>query len=152
MTNGRRSVKPISKAASGFALIEILVAISILAISLVVIFQLFSGGLKSRQLSERYARGIFYAREKMAETLILPELPEGESEGELEDAYRWQSDVSRIVPEDDEKELPVDLMKIHVRVTWREGEKEKSFTIETLKVVKREQSADNTKKTLKDGA
>ncbi|EFK11468.1 prepilin-type N-terminal cleavage/methylation domain protein [delta proteobacterium NaphS2] len=152
MTKGRHSEKPLSKAASGFALVEILVAISILAISLVVIFQLFSGGLKSRQLSEKYARGVFYAREKMAETLILPELLEGESAGELEGAYRWQSAVTRIVPEDDEEELPVDLMKIYVRVTWREGERDKSFTIETLKVVGKEQSADNAIKTLKEGA
>ena len=127
-------------------------AISILAISLVVIFQLFSGGLKSRQFSEKYGRGVFYAREKMAEKLVLPELAEGESQGEFEDAYRWQSAVTRIVPEDDEKELPVDLMKIHVRVTWREGEKEKTFTIETLKVVRKEQSIDNTKKPLEEGA
>ena len=152
MTRGRRDVKPIAKTANGFALVEILVAISILAISLVVIFQLFSGGLKSRQLSERYARGVFYAREKMTEVLILPELVEGETQGEFKDAYRWQSAVTRIVPDDDEKEPPVDLMKIHVRVTWREGEKEKFFTIETLKVVKKEQSADSTKKALKDGA
>jgi general secretion pathway protein I len=146
LTKGRRSVEPISKVASGFALIEILVAISILAISLVVIFQLFSGGLKSRQLSQKYARGVFYAREKMAETLVIPELSEGESQGEFEDDYRWQSSVTRIVPENDEKDPPVDLMKIHVRITWREGEKEKSFSIDTMKVVKREPSADNTKK------
>jgi len=152
LTKGRRSATTISKAASGFALIEILVAISILAISLVVIFQLFSGGLKSRQLSQKYARGVFYAREKMSETLVLPELSEGESQGEFEDAYRWQRSVTRIVPENDEKDLPVDLMKIHVRITWREGEKEKSFTIDTLKVVKKEPSTDNAKKPIEDSA
>ena len=70
---------------SGFALIEILVAVSVLAISLVVIFQLFSGGLKTRKLSEQYARGVFHAREKMAEILLAPDLFEGETQGEFED-------------------------------------------------------------------
>lgn len=123
---------------SGFALIEILVAVSVLAISLVVIFQLFSGGLKSRKLSEHYARGVFHAREKMAEVLLVPDLSEGETQGEFEDAYEWQAVITRVVSGDDEENLPVYQLNINVRITWHEGEKEKSFAIDTLKVVEKE--------------
>ena len=134
-----RIIKPTSNANSGFALIEILVAVSVLAISLVVIFQLFSGGLKSRKLSEQYARGVFHAREKMAEILLIPELSEGEIQGEFEDAYEWQAVITRVVSEEgEEKNLPVNLMSIWIRINWREGEKEKSFIIGTLKAVEKE--------------
>ena len=135
-------VKITSNGEGGFALIEILVAISVLAISLVVIFQLFSGGLKSRKLSEQYARGVFHAREKMAEILLIPELSEGEIQGEFEDAYEWQAVITRVVSEEgEEKNLPVNLMSIWIRINWREGEKEKSFVIGTLKAVEKDKES-----------
>ena len=135
-------VKFTSNGEGGFALIEILVAVSVLAISLVVIFQLFSGGLKSRKLSEQYARGVFHAREKMAEILLIPELSEGEIQGEFEDAYEWQAVITRVVSEEgEEKNLPVNLMSIWMRINWREGEKEKSFVIGTLKAAEKEKGS-----------
>ena len=137
MTSDRRFERSRSNATGGFALIEILVAVSVLAISLVVILQLFSGGLKARKLSEEYARGIFHAREKMAEILLAPDLSEGDAQGEFEDIYQWRAVITRIVPEEAEENLPVDLLNIRVNITWREGEKEKDFTINTLKVVKK---------------
>jgi len=135
---GFRIANPRSNAKGGFALIEILVAVSILAISLVVIFQLFSGGLKSRKLSEEYARGVFHAREKMAETLLNPDLSEGETEGEFEDGYEWQMTITPIPSEEDEEKLSVGLLNIRIRITWHEGEKKKSFEVDTLKLVKKD--------------
>ena len=129
-------VKFTSNGEGGFALIEILVAVSVLAISLVVIFQLFSGGLKSRKLSEQYGRGIFYAREKMAEILLSPDLSEGDTQGEFEDNYQWRAVTNRVVPEEEEN-LPVDLVNIKLSISWREGEKGKVFTINTLKAVEK---------------
>ena len=130
-------VKFTSNGHSGFALIEILVAVSVLAISLVVIFQLFSGGLKSRKLSEHYTRGVFHAREKMAEIMLTPDLSEGETQGEFEDDYEWQAVVTRVTPEEDQEKVPVMLLNIVIRITWHEGEKMKSFVIDTLKVARK---------------
>ncbi|MCF8127569.1 MAG: hypothetical protein K9N10_03565 [Deltaproteobacteria bacterium] len=126
--------------AGGFALIEILVAVSVLAISLVVILQLFSGGLKSRKFSEQYARGVFHAREKMAEMLIDPGLSEGETQGEFEDDYQWRAIITRMVYNEEEK-LPVDLLNVELRITWRDGEKEKTFAIDTLKLAPKEKTS-----------
>ena len=130
-----------SRTTSGFALIEILVAVSVLSISLVVILQLFSGGLKSRKLSEQYARGVFHAREKMAEILIDPGLSEGETEGQFEDEYQWQAVVTQLVSDENEEKTPVDLLNVELRITWRDGEKEKSFSIDTLKVAEKDKSS-----------
>jgi len=136
-----RIANPCSNTDGGFALIEILVAVSILAISLVVIFQLFSGGLKSRKLSEQYARGVFHAREKMGETLLTPDLSEGETQGEFEDGYEWQMAITPIPSEEDEEKMSVGLLNINIRITWHEGEKKKSFVVDTLKVVKKDNNS-----------
>ncbi|MCJ7810032.1 MAG: prepilin-type N-terminal cleavage/methylation domain-containing protein, partial [Desulfobulbaceae bacterium] len=76
----------------GFTLLEILVAISIMAICLTVIFQLFSGGLKSGRLSDDYTRGVFHAREIMEEILVSDALAEGISEGRFNDSYAWKAE------------------------------------------------------------
>ena len=122
----------------GFTLIEILVAISILSISLVLIFQLFSGGLKSSILSDQYTRGIFHAKERMEEILLSPEFTEEVSEGEFGDSYKWRSEIIRIEQEEEESsKLPFDTYNIKVDVMWYEGDKEKHFAISTIKVVEK---------------
>jgi len=131
----------------GFTLIEILVAISVLAISLVVILQLFSGGLKSVRLSNQYTRAIFYAREKMEEILLMEDLEVGSEEGsqedESEDPLRWRAEIVLIEPEEEEaSKLPFDTLGIMVDVMWQEGEKEKRFQISTMKVVEKKEDAE----------
>jgi len=122
----------------GFTLIEILVAISILAISLVVILQLFSGGLKSSRLSDEYTRGIFHAREKMGEVLLSKEVSAGETEGEFSDSFRWKCQIELIESvEEDEEKLPFNMFNIKVDIIWDAGGKEKRFQVSTIKIVEK---------------
>jgi len=124
----------------GFTLIEILVAISILAISLVVILQLFSGGLKSSRLSDEYTRGIFHAREKMGEVLLSKEVSAGETEGEFSDSFRWKCQIELIESvEEDEEKLPFNMFNIKVDIIWDVGGKEKRFQVSTMKVVEKKE-------------
>ncbi|MEW6077239.1 MAG: type II secretion system protein [Thermodesulfobacteriota bacterium] len=120
----------------GFTLIEVLVAMSILAVSLVVILQLFSGGLKSSRLSDRYTRGIFYAREKMDEILLAEALSQGVISGEFEDGFKWRSEARRLeIVDTGDAPVPFYAYDIKVEVGWQEGEKEKHFTVSTIKLV-----------------
>ncbi|MBL7204768.1 MAG: prepilin-type N-terminal cleavage/methylation domain-containing protein [Desulfobacteraceae bacterium] len=122
----------------GFTLIEILVAISILAISLAVILQLFSGGLKSSRLSDEYTRGIFHAREKMGEVLLSKEVSAGETEGEFSDSFRWKCQIELIEGvEEDEEKLPFNMFNIRVDIVWDVGDKEKRFQVSTIKIVEK---------------
>jgi general secretion pathway protein I len=121
----------------GFTLIETLVAISILAISLVVILQLFSGGLKSSRLSDEYTRGIFHAREKMDEILLAGELTEGVISGDYDDGFRWKAEALPLdIPEAKNVTLPVRAFTIKVDVMWDAGGQEKHFAIYAIKLVK----------------
>lgn len=121
----------------GFTLIEILVAMMILAISLVVILQLFSAGLKSSGLSDNYTRAIFHAREKMEELLIHDEFNCGFLEGDFGDGFIWRAEI--VCPDDGEEEEavpPEELITIRVGVSWKEWGRRKSFEISTIKVGK----------------
>jgi len=126
----------------GFTLIEVLVAVMVLAISLVVIMQLFSGGLKSNKISNDYQYGIFHAREKMEELLLAQEWAPGETSGDFEDGYRWTATIEEIPDEtdgsedagDDEelvKKLPVSTLLIRLNVIWNNGDREKRFELTT---------------------
>ena len=102
MNLSRRPLKLIV-ACNGFTLIETLVAVMILSISLVVLMQLFSGGLKSNKISNDYSYGIFHAKEKMEELLLAEELLPGSYSGEFDDGYHWQA-VIDIIEEPDATE------------------------------------------------
>lgn len=121
----------------GFTLIETLVAISILAISLVVLLQLFSGGLKSSKLSDEYTRGIFHAREKMDEILLAGELTEGVIDGKFDDGFRWRAEALHLdIQEAKDVKLPFRAFNINVDVIWDAGGHEKHFAISAIKLVK----------------
>ncbi|MFO8085328.1 MAG: type II secretion system protein [Desulfobacterales bacterium] len=128
---------PLSQPARGFTLIEILVAMMLLSICLVVILQLFSGGLKSGKTAEDYTRAVFYAREKMEEYLLMEDFQEGVFEGTFDDVYRWRADITYVEPEDEEPERLVDLFQVNVSVFWAAGKREKEFQISTLKITEK---------------
>ena len=126
---------------NGFTLIETLVAMAILSISLVVILQLFSGGLKSSRLSDNHTRAIFHAREKMEEILLNDNFTDGATEGEFSDGFEWKAQTLLLKPDqEEEEELPVDIFNIFnikVDVRWHEGSKEKHFEISTLRIAEK---------------
>jgi len=122
----------------GFTLIEVLVAISLLAICLVVILQLFSGSLKSGKLSDDYTRGVFHAREKMEEILLSDNMEEGITEGEFEDGFRWKADIVRMEQREEEvSRLPFDTFNVAVEISWGSEGHEKHLKIDTIKVAEK---------------
>ena len=130
----------------GFTLIEVLTAIMILAVSLVVIFQLFSQGLKSAEVSGKYTRAIFHARAKMEEVLLIERLREGESEGIYEDGYRWKLIVAPANSQEDLEDglkFLANLFYVTLDVIWNSGEHERTFTIHTLHIAERIETDEN---------
>ena len=129
----------------GFTLIETLVAVMILAISLVVVMQLFSGGLKSNKLSNDYSYGIFHAREKMEELLLTEELLPGSFSGDFDDGYQWQAVIDLIEEEDEALwKPPVSTMRISVDVIWKNGSREKHYNLSTTALTDKREIEGNT--------
>ncbi len=98
----------------GFTLIEVIVAFAIVSVSLVLIMQLFAGGLRASKTSCDYTTAVVHAKDRMES---LSDSPEGES-GEFDDGFKWQTEVS------DHKELEGTLFilkKIKVIIEWSDG-------------------------------
>ncbi|MBI4683142.1 MAG: prepilin-type N-terminal cleavage/methylation domain-containing protein [Nitrospirae bacterium] len=113
---------------SGFTLIEIIVAMAILGISLVLVMQLFSAGLKSAKATCDYTIAIVHAKDKMEE---LSESLVSDS-GAFEDGFRWETDIQ------DYKEIEESgykLKKLKVNILWPEAHKgQKSLGLVSLKI------------------
>lgn len=109
------------RASAGFSLLEVLVAFVILALTLSVMMQIFSGGLRNITHADDYGRAMLLAESRLAELGVQP--VEGEAQGEFEGKYRWRSTIRPWSenPDDTGVErppLPVRLMEIEVRVAW----------------------------------
>ncbi len=127
-----------SKDQNGFSLLEILVAVMVLATALVVILQLFSGGLRSGRLSDQYTRALFHARSKMEELLLLDKLMDTELNGEINTDFTWYAKIEWVPPGTEiEKRQHVDMFHITVNVGWAEGIKNKRVEISTLTIARK---------------
>ena len=120
----------------GFTLLETLVAMMILAVALVIVFQLFSEALNTGHISESHTRAVWHAREKMEELLLYETLSEDIQEGDFEDGYRWRF---RIVEAASDSQMNLDgvaTFTITVWVSWEEGQKTKNLDISALTIAK----------------
>ena len=127
---------------TGFTLIEVVVAMAILAVGLTVIIELFSGGLRSGRTSIEYTKAVNYARMKMEEIAVNQTMEEGSEEGEFDDTFRWQVETKRvdILPEKDKTDFkpPAELFQVKINILWKSGLKEKSTRIESYKTIRLE--------------
>jgi len=123
----------------GFSLLEILIAFSILAISLGILLKIFSAGINTAVVSEDYTAAVQIAESLMAKTGLESPLQAGEDSGTENDKYEWQVLVTPYLfnPDNiDEMTITTTLFKVKVIVNW-DIEKTKSRQIEltTLKLV-----------------
>jgi general secretion pathway protein I len=127
----------------GFTLIEIVVAMAILGVGLIVVIELFSGGLRLGRASEDYTKAVGLARLKMEEFTLRESLEEGNEAGDFDRDFRWQVGVKKvdILPAEKLPEFrpPVELYQIKVNILWGSGSREKSAGIETYKTVEVEE-------------
>jgi len=136
-------VTPVRTKQRGFSLLEILVAFSILALSLGVLMQIFSGSLRNADVTRDQAQAVALAQSLLASAGVEATLVAGDSAGVLDDKFRWLLRVNPFVdePRPGETEavqsrLLLDLWEVTVRVAWGGDPRspERSLTLTTLRV------------------
>lgn len=80
----------------GFSLLEILVAFSILAISLTIILKIFSSGLQTAYLAKNYSHAIAIAESLLAKTGVEEKLELGETHGQESEYFNWVVQITPI--------------------------------------------------------
>ena len=138
-------------ACDGFTLIEVLVALTLLAVGLVSLIELFSGSLSLAHSSRVYTVATFLANQKMGEILISKEIPsesgffappyDNFSYVVQDDAQddKWQleiiDDILSIIGEREQIPSTSALRKVRVTVRWEEGHRKRELSLQTLKVM-----------------
>ena len=135
----------------GFTLIEVLVALTLLAVGMTTTIELFSGSLSLAHSSRIYTIATFLANQKMGEALIAKET--STQSGDFDAPYdnfsynveigsqeesKWQmqiiDDMLAIIGENKLPPSP-SLRKIRVTVNWEENNRERKLSLETMKAI-----------------
>jgi general secretion pathway protein I len=130
MNNGRPN------AAMGFSLVEVLVAFSILALSLGVLLALFSSGLRNTGVAYEYSRAVILAESKLAEPGVTEPLEIGTRQGSFDGQYRWRTEVAEYLLKDEpiQASVPLRAYQVTVRVSWSGVLGDRSVALSTLRL------------------
>ena len=129
-----RALQPIRRGhrarASGFSLLEMVVAISILALALGALYQAASGATRNVRSDEKYAFGIELARSLLADNARVPR--NGiDKRGETEGGFIWSVQTRPValarggLPEGS-------LHYIDIEVLWTDGRRPGRFVLNSV--------------------
>ena len=126
---------PPGRTQAGFSLLEILVAFSILALSLGVLLEIFSTALRGVALSEHYSKAALLAESRLADVGADIALESGSFGSGEEEGYRWEVSISPYAGEDLETGPGSrEPLVVQVRVTWDDLGRERRIFAETLRL------------------
>jgi general secretion pathway protein I len=149
--------------ASGFSLLEVMVAVGILGFSMAAIYQMFGTSMATSARAEAVTMATLLARQKISEQIIkldkdqlegkFPGTDE-ESEGEFDEPYKkykWKLKVRKVeipMPQEEalgpqaaimqmiSKQINEAVREVKLAVTWEESSEQRDVTV-TTHVVKK---------------
>lgn len=124
------------KAERGFTLIEIMVALTVMAFAVVYLAQLFSANLRMIGTSQDYMEALTRAEAAMREIVEGDKIEEKSWKEERDQGCQVEVSVSEAQKERTEN-LPVKLLQIEMIFSWEKAMRKKALTLRTLKVVNR---------------
>jgi len=92
-----------------------MVAIAILGVAVVAIFQLFSISLRSTKKAENYTKALFYARSMLDEAYSIPDPSDSDSSIEFKEDFKGSREATLKSSSENEN---VKLYEITVTITW----------------------------------
>jgi len=128
----------------GFTLLEVMIAVSIMAVGIVAALELFSGSMNLAGDADRQSKATVLARELVDEELWRDVLEEGQRSG-TEGQFDWTVETHPVDRELVGQELEnqgelhkaageMGLWLIHAEVRWQAPLGEKSIVLETARI------------------
>lgn len=108
----------------GFSLLEVLVAFSILAISLGILMQIFSGSLTRATIAREQTEATLLAQSLLASEGIEQQLTDDVKQGTYDDRFRWEISTS-LYANENATQAAGELWLTKVHVTWGDMHKDK---------------------------
>jgi prepilin-type N-terminal cleavage/methylation domain-containing protein len=119
----------------GFSLLEVVVALMIMAGGFLAVLNLFSGSVRSVDFSGQYLKAVTLANSKMNE-LGIQNFTVEDSSGNFknEENYRWEVDISPYDSDLNNQESGIQLQKILLKVLWNDDGHTRNIEIATLRL------------------
>jgi general secretion pathway protein I len=127
---------------SGFTLIEVLVALTILSISLAVLLSIFTQGLDRAGESRNEAAARALAQSLLAQAEIVPDPSMGSSNGRSNNLM-WNLRVAPYGSTADIAAWQESVAEITATVSWRGERRTRSISISTLRLLPKPGGGDN---------
>lgn len=124
----------------GFTLIEVLVAFSILSITLAAVFALLSSGTRNTRISSEYSQAVVLAESKLDELGITETLRTGTTRGRFDATYQWELKVDKRQRENPYPHVDYhwDMLNVTLRVWWQSMGEERDITLSTIRLMGQE--------------
>ena len=127
----------------GFTLLEVLMAVMILALAVPAILYQFSVGMEAGGRARDATEAVLHAKEKIEELKAFVEEDGGGGSGAFDDGYAWRTLIENYdLPEKEAGEndmLRFELVQLTVTVGWDAGGQARQVELSTLKAVKKEE-------------
>jgi len=128
----------------GFTLLEVMIAVSIAAIGIVSLLELFGGSMRLARSASEQTKAIVIASSLMDRVLWKPELPEGDDAGDI-DQYHWTMSVRPVDPElgstEDEPLQDIsdsyELYEIRIEISWGNSDSPRTIALRSRRVMER---------------
>jgi general secretion pathway protein I len=120
---------------NGFSLLEVIVALAIMAIGFMTVLKLFSGSIRSVGMSDQYLKAITLANSKMGELEMIDfNLQETSGTFEHEESYRWEVDITPYTSDLNDPESGVSLSQVILKILWLDGDNQRQVELATVKI------------------
>lgn len=134
------------KSEQGFSLLEVVVALAIMAGGFLAVLNLFSGGVRSVDYSGQYLKAVTLANSKMSELEIQNFVSETSSGNfKNEENYRWRMDITPYDSELNNPESSIQLQKVLLKVSWNDDGQTRNIELATLHLEGQTYPAGDTK-------
>ncbi len=133
-----KSASTRKSADQGFSLLEVIVALAIMAVGFVTMLQLFSGSIRSVSLSEQYLKAVTLANSKLSELEMLNfESDTFFGTFEDEENYRWELELRPYETPLNDPDKNINLSEVILSIIWNDSGRERNVDLTTVKMTGR---------------
>ena len=132
-------MKMTGRSSTGFTLLEVVVAMTIVGLGVVTLLQIFSFGLRLGAKSTVQTEAMAYSRELMDELLVREKMDDGTERGTIADKGRWTFQVQTVRNPSTTLDLGAawELKSLRLDMRMHEAGRERQVELSTLRLVRK---------------
>jgi general secretion pathway protein I len=133
----QRKIRRLARAvlqSDGFTLLEVIVAIAILAVGFSAVFGVMSDSLRRTADSERMAEAGSLTQSLLAQIGSEIAIRTGVIDGEYASGYRWRVEMKPFGDTTEREVWPVGAYAISAEVVWDDAGRKRSYSLTTLRL------------------